>query len=61
MTNEILSAITLLEGTSISLLDAARLVRNILDSKPQVSSFSDIEFCSYRFRETNHKTKKYAG
>ncbi len=46
MTNEILSAITLLEGTSISLLDAARLVRNILDSKPQVSSFSDIEFCS---------------
>ncbi len=46
MNNEILSAITLLEGSNISILDAARLVRNILDSFSQSKNLSHIQFCS---------------
>ena len=45
---EIVSAKALLRGTNISILDAARLVRNILDSLPKSSKFqsSKLEFCS---------------
>ena len=45
---EIVSAKALLKGTNISILDAARLVRNILDSLPKSSKFqsSKLEFCS---------------
>ena len=60
MTNEVSSAATLLESTSISILDAARLVKNILDFKPAASNLSDIEFCS-RIIETgkrNLRTKE---
>ena len=46
MDNEITSAKELLRGTGISLLDAARFVRNILDSKPAGSKEPDILFCS---------------
>lgn len=46
MTNEILSAQTLLNGTGISLLDAARLIRNALDAKPGGCEISDVQFCS---------------
>ena len=46
MDNEITSAKELLRGTGISLLDAARFVRNILDSKPAGSREPDILFCS---------------
>ena len=46
MDNEITSAKELLRGTGISLLDAARFVRNILDSKPAESREPDILFCS---------------
>lgn len=45
MDNEIISAKTLLKGTGISLLDAARLVRNILDALPNNSNTSPIQFC----------------
>ncbi len=46
MDKEIISAKTLLKGTGISLLDAARLVRNILDALPKNSSIAPIEFCA---------------
>ena len=45
---EIISAKALLRGTNISILDAARLVRNILDSLPKSApaQSSKLEFCS---------------
>lgn len=46
MTNEILSAQALLGGTGISILDAARLVKNILDTFPQGSNIAPIQYCS---------------
>jgi len=46
MTNEILSAQTLLKDTNISILDAARLIRNALDVKSNATTLSDILFCS---------------
>jgi len=46
MDNEIISARALLRGSDISLLDAARLVRNILDALPKNSSIVPIHFCS---------------
>ena len=45
MDNEIISSKSLLRGTGISLLDAARLVRNILDALPNNSNTSPIQFC----------------
>ena len=46
MDNEIISAKALLRDMDISLLDAARLVRNILDALPENSSIAPIQFCS---------------
>ena len=46
MDNEVISARALLRGSDISLLDAARLVRNILDALPKNSSIVPIRFCS---------------
>ena len=46
MDNEIISAKYLLRGTNISLLDAARIVRNILDALPENSSIAPIQFCA---------------
>lgn len=48
MTNEIISANTLLEGTGVSILDAARLIRNALDVMPKdgKSKLSVLQFCS---------------
>lgn len=46
MKNEILSAQVLLKKSGISLLDAARLVKNILDDYPQSSNIAPIQFCS---------------
>lgn len=46
MDKEIISARALLRGMDISLLDAARLVRNILDALPKNSSIAPIEFCA---------------
>ncbi len=45
---EIVSAKILLKGTNISILDAARLVRNILDVLPKSAPTqnSELEFCS---------------
>ena len=46
MDNEVISARALLRGSDISLLDAARLVRNILDALPKNSSIAPIQFCA---------------
>lgn len=46
MEKEILSARELLKGTGISILDAARFIRNALDVKPKSVSISDAEFCT---------------
>lgn len=36
----------LLKGTTLSLVDAARLVKNILDFMPKNSGMSEIQFCA---------------
>ncbi len=43
---EIITATQLLAGTDISILDAARLIRNALDFKPRRSKASDMQFCT---------------
>ena len=45
MKNEIISALELLKGTGVSIIDAARLVKNILDAKPIESKFSNVQYC----------------
>jgi len=46
MTNKLLLTKTLLVDTDISFLDAARLIKNILDFKPKKTKLSNIQFCS---------------
>ena len=46
MTDEIISAQILLGKSGITLLDAARLVRNILDSLPHGTCITPIQFCT---------------
>ena len=46
MTNEIISATTLLEGRGISILDATRLICNALDAFPKSSALTPVQFCS---------------
>lgn len=40
------SALTLLEDNDITVLDAVRIVKNILDSMPNNSAMSEIQFCN---------------
>jgi len=46
MKNEIISALEILKGTGVSIIDAARFVRNILDSKTSDFKLSDVQYCS---------------
>ena len=46
MRNELISANTLLEDKGISVLDAARLICNVLDYLPKNSTLTPIQFCS---------------
>ena len=46
MTQEQDIAKAILKGTGLSLIDAARLVKNILDFMPKNSGMSEIQFCS---------------
>ena len=46
MNNEIITALELLKGTGVSIIDAARLVKNILDAKPIESKFSNVQYCA---------------
>ncbi len=45
MQTQIISANKLLEGTNLSILDAVRLVRNLLDLKSDETKISDIQHC----------------
>ena len=45
MQTQIISANKLLEGTNLSILDATRLVRNLLDFKAEDSKLTDIQHC----------------
>ena len=46
MKNEILSANTLLKNRGITILDAARLICNVLDTMPENSVLTPLQFCS---------------
>ena len=46
MENEFILAQALLRGTKVSVVDAARFIRNILDAKCKSSALSDALFCS---------------
>ncbi|MBR7105996.1 MAG: tyrosine-type recombinase/integrase [Opitutales bacterium] len=46
MDKEIISALELLKGTGVSVLDACRLVRNILDSKNSEFNLSNVQYCA---------------
>ena len=46
MKNEILSANTLLKNRGITILDAARLICNVLDAMPENSVLTPLQFCS---------------
>ena len=46
MKNEINTSLTLLKNSGLELLDAARLMRNILDSFPKASRLSPAQFCA---------------
>lgn len=46
MTNEFISANTLLEGRGITILDAVRLACNMLDSLTKNSMLTPLQFCS---------------
>ena len=45
MQTQIISSNKLLEGTNLSILDATRLVRNLLDFKAEDSKLTDIQHC----------------
>ena len=45
MQTQIISSNKLLEGTNLSILDATRLVRNLLDFKADDSKLTDIQHC----------------
>ncbi len=46
MNNEFITAKTLLKGTKMSIVDAARLVKNILDAKNSEMSMGDFQYCA---------------
>ena len=46
MNNEIISAQTLLKDTGVKLIDAARLIRNTLDTLPKEANISPLHYCS---------------
>ena len=46
MNTEYISARKILTGTDVSVLDAARIVKNILDAKPKNFALTDLQFCA---------------
>ena len=46
MDKEIISALELLKGTGVSIIDAARFVRNILDSKTSEFKLTNSQYCA---------------
>lgn len=45
MNTEYISAKKILTGTDVSVLDAARIAKNILDTKPNNFAITDLQFC----------------
>ena len=46
MNTDYISAKRILTGTGVSVLDAARIAKNILDVKPKNFAFTDLQFCA---------------
>ena len=46
MNTEYISAKRILTGTDVSVLDAARIAKNILDAKPKNFALTDLQFCA---------------
>ena len=46
MNTEYISAKKILTGTDVSVLDAARISKNILDAKPKNFALTDLQFCA---------------
>ena len=46
MNKEIISALELLKGTDVSIVDACRLIRNILDSKTAEFNLTNVQYCA---------------
>ena len=46
MNTEYISAKRILTGTDVSVLDAARIAKNILDAKPKNFILTDLQFCA---------------
>ena len=46
MNKEIISALELLKGTGVSVVDACRLIRNILDSKTAEFNLTNVQYCA---------------
>lgn len=46
MNTEYISAKKILTGTDVSVLDAARIAKNILDTKPKNFALTDLQFCA---------------
>ena len=46
MNTEYISAKRILTGTDVSVLDAARIAKNILDAKPKIFALTDLQFCA---------------
>ena len=46
MNTDYISAKRILTGTDVSVLDAARIAKNILDAKPKNFSLTDLQFCA---------------
>ena len=46
MNKEIISALEILKGTGVSVVDACRLIRNILDSKTAEFNLTNVQYCA---------------
>ena len=46
MNTDYISAKRILTGTDVSVLDAARIAKNILDAKPKNFVLTDLQFCA---------------
>lgn len=46
MNTDYISAKRILTGTDVSVLDAARIAKNILDAKPKNFALTDLQFCA---------------
>lgn len=56
---QLISAETVLRGSGISVLDAARLVRNMLDALSPSAGLTPIQFCN-KIIETGKRAAKFA-